>query len=408
MVLQKGSVTMRKIIGIDVSKSTAKLSVAIDAKTVYEGDITLDMIGFTSLKAIIDSYGGAEVVFEATGVYSRRLERYLLDESITYHILNPLVAKKRLDDGSRTRKNDVRDARGLAITEFAKHPKPFKPSFYDPVYRELMDISRYYDQQTEDLKRTKNRIHRLIQLSFPGIEEELDLRKPSALHTLTLFSHPAELTGLSFENIKTQILDMHLKGMGAVRSSNLARALWRSRARSYPAVSGNSFVVQAVKHETQKALKLLSEREETVQAMVSLAERTPEYVILLSIPNIAENTAVRLVAELGDIRRFKTRAKLNSFIGLDLQEIQSGNYTAQRKITKHGNAHTRKLLYWTVINMIGSGAQPSHIRDFYAKRQATASRRKPLLVACMDRLLKTIHYLVNTNQLYSYELACSR
>ncbi|MES5863670.1 IS110 family transposase, partial [Lacticaseibacillus paracasei] len=116
---------MRKIIGIDVSKSTAKLSVAIDAKTVYEGDITLDMIGFTSLKAIIDSYGGAEVVFEATGVYSRRLERYLLDESITYHILNPLVAKKRLDDGSRTRKNDVRDARGLAITEFAKHPKPF-------------------------------------------------------------------------------------------------------------------------------------------------------------------------------------------------------------------------------------------------------------------------------------------
>ncbi|WP_225363164.1 IS110 family transposase, partial [Lacticaseibacillus rhamnosus] len=93
---------------------------------------------------------------------------------------------------------------------------------------------------------------------------------------------------------------------------------------------------------------MLSEREETVQAMVSLAERTPEYVILLSIPNIAENTAVRLVAELGDIRRFKTRAKLNSFIGLDLQEMQSGNYTAQRKITKHGNAHTRKLLYWTV------------------------------------------------------------
>ena len=42
-----------------------------------------------------------------------------------------------------------------------------------------------------------------------------------------------------------------------------------------------------------------------------------------------------------------------------------------------------KLLYWTVINMIGSGAQPSHIRDFYAKRQATASRRKPLLVACI-------------------------
>ncbi|CAM3704886.1 hypothetical protein K8375_03215 [Weissella cibaria] len=66
---------MRTIIGLDVSKASAKLSVAIDGKTTYDGDITLDVIGFQTLKSIIQSYGGAEVVFEATGVYSRRLEK---------------------------------------------------------------------------------------------------------------------------------------------------------------------------------------------------------------------------------------------------------------------------------------------------------------------------------------------
>ncbi|MBJ7617127.1 IS110 family transposase [Weissella confusa] len=132
---------MRTIIGLDVSKAFAKLSVAVDGKTTYGGDITLDAIGFQSLKSIIQSYGGAEVVFEATGVYSRRLEKYLIDNSILYHILNPLVAKNRLDDGSRIRKNDVPDARGLAITEFTKEPVPYVSRFSDPLYRELSDIS---------------------------------------------------------------------------------------------------------------------------------------------------------------------------------------------------------------------------------------------------------------------------
>lgn len=138
----------------------------MEGKITYDGDITLDAIGFQSLNSIIQSYGGAEVVCEATGVYSRRLEKYLIDNSILYHVLNPLVAKKRLDDGSRMRKNDVRDARGLAITEFTKEqePVPYVPRFSDPLYRELSDMSRYYDQQTEDIKREKNRVHKLISI----------------------------------------------------------------------------------------------------------------------------------------------------------------------------------------------------------------------------------------------------
>ncbi|WP_342586004.1 transposase [Weissella confusa] len=129
--------------------------------------------------------------------------------------------------------------------------------------------------------------------------------------------------------------------------------------------------------------------------------------MLLSIPGIADNTAVSLIRELGDIRRFEKRSPLNSFIGLDLTEIQYGDYVAQRHITKYGNPHARKILYWTVVNMISSTAQPNHIRDRYEKRRATATRKKPLLVSSMDRLIKTIHYLITTNQFYSYELAGS-
>lgn len=54
-----------------------------------------------------------------------------------------------------------------------------------------------------------------------------------------------------------------------------------------------------------------------------------EYEILYSIPAIGKNTAVRIIAELGDIRRFEKRSQINSFIGIDLVQIESGNYAAQ-------------------------------------------------------------------------------
>lgn len=149
------------------------------------------------------------------------------------------------------------------------------------------------------------------------------------------------------------------------------------------------------------------EREIGIANMGDVAKALPKFKILLSIPGISDNIAVRLIGELGDIRRFEKHSQLNSFIGLDLTEIQSGDYVAQRHITKHGNPHTRKILYWAVVNMISSTAQPNHIRDRYEKKRATATRNKPLLVSSMDRLIKTIHYLITTNQFYSYELAGS-
>ncbi|WP_134645317.1 transposase, partial [Weissella cibaria] len=139
-------------------------------------------------------------------------------------------------------------------------------------------------------------------------------------------------------------------------------------------------------------IKMTVKREVVIANTVDVAKALPEFKILLSIPGMADNTAVRLI---GDIRRFEKRSQLNSFIGLDLTEIQSGDYVAQRHITKHGNPHVRKILYWTVVNMISSTAQPNHIRDRYEKKRATATRKKPLLVSSMDRLIKTIHYLYN-------------
>ena len=43
----------------------------------------------------------------------------------------------------------------------------------NPIDIELQDISRFYQQINHDIVSTQNRLHRVLQLTFPEIEELL-------------------------------------------------------------------------------------------------------------------------------------------------------------------------------------------------------------------------------------------
>jgi transposase len=55
-------------------------------------------------------------------------------------------------------------------------------------------------------------------------------------------------------------------------------------------------------------------------------------------------TAVSLLAEIGDFRRFGRARELMSFLGLTPSEYSSGEQRHRGRITKSGNAHVRRLL----------------------------------------------------------------
>src|SRR3989442_3969501 len=55
-------------------------------------------------------------------------------------------------------------------------------------------------------------------------------------------------------------------------------------------------------------------------------------------------TAVALVAELGDLSRFRHPRQLMAFLGLVASEYSSGNSRRQGSITKAGNSHARWFL----------------------------------------------------------------
>lgn len=162
------------------------------------------------------------VINQWFGVYSRRLEYFLQQEGLNYHILNPLVAKNRITTGSRLRKNDKRDARRLAVTEFMEHQKPYLLAYkQDRIYRELTDMNRYYDQLNEDKKRARNRAHRVLQLvfaSFGASKGGFDFDTKLSWELLVLFPHANIVREIGDLNeLENQILAAHFQGVGPKR-----------------------------------------------------------------------------------------------------------------------------------------------------------------------------------------------
>ena len=158
---------MRVVFGIDVSKASSEVAILVDGERVHGYTMPNDIIGFSHLLKDLKTVSNPEIIFEATDVYSRRLQASLEENSYDYTRLNPLEAKKQLDS-LRVRKTDKIDAGKLASSQFVLNRKPIYVQ--EKVYQNLHDLSRFYQNLTEDIVRTKNRLHKVLQVAFPEIE----------------------------------------------------------------------------------------------------------------------------------------------------------------------------------------------------------------------------------------------
>lgn len=394
---------MRTVFGIDVSKASSEVAIVINGEKIHGYTMPNDAIGFTRLLDDLKTVQKPEIIFEARGVYSRRLQAFLEENGYTYTRLNPLEAKKQLDS-LRVRKTDKIDAETLAISQFVLNRKP--TYIQEEVYQELRDLSRFYQNLTEDIVRTKNRLHKVLQVTFPEMENILSTPTREQYWNLVMtFPYKDFVLELSKDEPLEGIRQSTSKRISDKRVAYLAQKLAALANQSYCAVKKNSPILEEVRYYAKELLRLSEQRQAVLEQMVELAQPLPEYEILLSIPGIAETTATSMIGELGDIRRFQSANQINAFIGIDLRHYESGNFLAKEHITKRGNPYARKILFKCIHNIAAaSHTNHCHIEDFYEKRkrQSQTTSTKPHTIASIHRLIRTMYYLITHNKLYDY------
>ncbi|WP_331282231.1 IS110 family transposase, partial [Lactobacillus delbrueckii] len=225
--------SLKTVFGIDVSSRKSNVCIMVNGRKVNDYAISNDMVGFNQLLDDLKQVTNPQIIFEATGVYSRRLQAFLDMHDLRYVMMNPLEAKRKTKDDLHQNKTDKLDALYLAKLQ-SEHPQRLA-YVQSEEYQELMANNRIYEQASHDLITNKNRLHKAIQLTFPEIEHLLANPRGKNYWSIVLkFPHP----NIVLETKEADIIDFlkGLSGIGKKRANDLAQRLIRLAKLACPAV----------------------------------------------------------------------------------------------------------------------------------------------------------------------------
>ncbi len=117
---------------------------------------------------------------------------------------------------------------------------------------------------------------------------------------------------------------------------------------------------------------------------------------LIQMPGIAAITALTILAEAGDLRRFGHHRQFLKYCGLDLVKNQSGQSSGKETLSKRGNKRLR-MIFWL------AGLRAIHLREneFRAKYQRYMNanpldqdRKRKALTAIAAKMARVVYAVV--------------
>ena len=114
---------------------------------------------------------------------------------------------------------------------------------------------------------------------------------------------------------------------------------------------------------------------------------------------VGDRLAPRLIAEIGDVRRFKSGKALNAFAGNDAPPYQSGQFdSSNRHISKRGAPALRKACYEVMQCLKMHKPTDDPVYQFMIKKELEG---KPLNVAKMAAINKFLRiYYARVMEIY--------
>src|SRR4029077_15326018 len=121
------------------------------------------------------------------------------------------------------------------------------------------------------------------------------------------------------------------------------------------------------------------------------------YQVIQRLPGIAPVLAAVIIAEIGDVTRFRTAAQLASWAGLTPKHREADASVTRGHVTKQG----ARLLRWAPIEAIQrarAGSWPGDVRDAIIARRGRRARNIAK-VAAARRLLALVYYGLRDGQI---------
>ena len=338
-------------VGIDVSMGKSTIAIiSTDGEVISEPfEIEHTKSGFNLILEKIKDIpkDNVKFVMEYTGNYCKSLLKIIIDNGYFVTVENPLTIKKYCDINIRKVKTDKKDALKIACYGSERWHKLIRYTPSDEIYSELRFLSRQYDEQMSLKVMKKIHLSGLIEVTFPGLKK---IFNGDSLYMLMLdiykkYYHPSLVLSKSKSSFIKDVEKISKK-TGHRIGTRVAEEMYSLANECIPSSPCNESTQLAVSNCVLLLQNLEEITNNIIAKMDELARRLPEFETVSNMSGVGNKIRARLIAEIGDVRRFKNSNCLIAYAGIDVPPFQSGQFVAtNRRITKRGNKHLRKVGY---------------------------------------------------------------
>lgn len=392
--------------GIDISSKDAVLC-CLDQDGQQLGpsrSYTNDFDGANEVFDFIYSFESQEVHvgFEATSVYGAHLRDFLLSAGSVNHgwfvyEVNPALVAGFKKSFPKRPKTDHFDS--WLIAERIRFGRLEPYSLQRKLTEPLLQLTRHRLHLIELVTVEQNRAGNMMFLKFSNYRKDNPFSNTFGKASLALLRDfsPDELANMDTQELAAFIANNgnnRLKDINglAVDVQSMAKKAYRLSPKMKDSID---VTLTMTLHNIDFFKSQIKKLDKSIAQELAAIPQT-----LTTIPGIGPVWGAGILAEIGDVSRFRNEAALAQYAGLTWSRYQSGDFDAEdRALTKHGN---RYLRYYLVEAANSLRVHNEEYKAYYCSKlnEVTKHQHKRALVLTARKFVRLVFALLSKGQIY--------
>ena len=392
------------LVAIDISMNRHEVLISIPGKKRRRRLTVLNQLeDFKRLiTTLIDYARPVRVAFEATGNYHRALAYHLAVAGFDVKLVSSVaLARTREALNNSWDKNDPKDAQViLHMMQIGN-----EQFYHDPLLcgtNDLQELSKTHDI----VSRSKTELwHRILTHYLPLYWPEADRFHRSSRSDwffafLERYPSPHFISAMDQDAFIKDAWDV--VGRKVSKERLLTDIYWTAKSSIGLPIAPASDAARMFRLVLGEGRNLIAQRNEIEGRAIELLKNNTDYQLLTSIPGIGPINALTILAEAGDLRRFRHHRQFLKFCGMDLATVQSGSFRGQTKRSKYGNARLRRTLW--MAGQVAINQRTNSFRDkferYISKDRHNTHLRRKAYTAIAAKMARTVHGIINRGEPY--------
>lgn len=344
------------------------------------------------LESVAESEDDVFVGMEATGHYWKACFAYLMAAGYRVCVVNPMQvhAMRKLKSLSGV-KNDRIDS--WLIAETLRQGDYDETRLATDEVQALKQLTRYHQGLKQELAAVKTQAVCVLDAYFPEYAALFsDMFGAASLKVLAECPTPSEVARKRASSIAKLLSEGSRGRLGDAKAAEV-KAAAKSSVGIRLGEEAASFQIRTMVSQVEFLNATIAKVEKEVASLLGKVE--PD---ITTIPGVSTTTGAQIVAEIGDVKRFRNAASIVKYAGLNSGVDESGKYSAEGvPITKHGSPYLRRSL-WLAANR--ARQYDPRLKEYYDKLRRKGKPHRVAVTAVARKLCHVVYAVMRDGKPY--------